>query len=327
MDKKHRSAGKSNRNHGQADANHDRRKTSQAIENLYICLTCGDAIEDNDSQVGCHECRKWAHKSCTNLTKGEFEFLSKSNSNLQWVCDTCLEGRGERVGKLEAKIDRLTDAILKISEKLVDIENAKCFEDKEIEKKIEEVVDRKVTEALGEKLEIEKRQYNVIITNLPESGNEGSRADKQAHDIALVKEMIGKVCPELEGANVEDPIRLGKINIGNRPRLLKVKMGSVGMKQEFLRNAFKINKGINDPRKMIFVNPDRTPREREAFNALRAEKMERERRGEKDLVIRNGKIVKRKIQGQVQEEIAAEGLSKHLTPENSQNPGSENKKE
>lgn len=85
--------------------------------------------------------------------------------------------------------------------------------------------------------------------------------------------MIWKACPELEGENVvEDTVRLGKINIGNRPRLLKVKVKSVEVKQEILRNAFKLNKGVNDPSKRTFVNPDRTPREREAFNALRAEK-------------------------------------------------------
>ena len=45
----------------------------------------------------------------------------------------------------------------------------------------------------------------------------------------------------------------------------------------------------------MFLNPDRTPKERDAFNALHAERLKRENNGEKDLVIRNGKIVKKQM--------------------------------
>ena len=49
---------------------------------------------------------------------------------------------------------------MKITEKRANIENVKHLDSIEIEKKSEEVVDRKVAEALDEKLEAEKRQYS-----------------------------------------------------------------------------------------------------------------------------------------------------------------------
>ena len=64
------------------------------------------------------------YKQFTTLTRSEFEILSKGSSNLQWICDPCLEGMGEHVDKLEAKIDLLTNAIMKITKMLANIENA-----------------------------------------------------------------------------------------------------------------------------------------------------------------------------------------------------------
>ena len=64
--------------------------------------------------------------------------------DVQWICDLCLEGRGEHVGKLEAKIDLLTDVIIKI---IADIGNFRHLDSIEIEKRIQEVVNRKVAEA------------------------------------------------------------------------------------------------------------------------------------------------------------------------------------
>ena len=115
-------------------------------------------MEDNKQQIACHECRKWVHKQCATITSSEFEILSKGSSNLQWICDSCLECRGERVGILEAKTDLLTDAIMKITKKPAVIENARHLDSIKIVKKIKEVVDRKCAEDLGEKLEAEKRQ-------------------------------------------------------------------------------------------------------------------------------------------------------------------------
>jgi len=43
----------------------------------------------------------------------------------------------------------------------------------------------------------------------------------------------------------------------------------------------------------VFLNLDRTLKERDAFNVLHAERFKREYNGEKNLVIRYGKIVEK----------------------------------
>ena len=51
---------------------------------------------------------------------------------------------GVGVGKLEVKIDLPTEAIMKVTEKLTDIENARQFESVKTETTVVDVVDRKV---------------------------------------------------------------------------------------------------------------------------------------------------------------------------------------
>lgn len=66
------------------------------------------------------------------------------------------------------------------------------------------------------------------------------------------------------------------------------------MKKEVLRKAPQINSGTPTAQERVYINPDLTSKEREQEKVLRKEKKERESKGEKDLVIRNGKIVVRK---------------------------------
>ena len=50
---------------------------------------------------------------------------------------------------------------------------------------------------------------------------------------------------------------------------------------------------MTDPGEKVYFNHDLTPKEREADRALREELKARREQGEEDIVIRNGKIVKR----------------------------------
>jgi hypothetical protein len=55
-----------------------------------------------------------------------------------------------------------------------------------------------------------------------------------------------------------------------------------------------LNEGIKDTKKKIYVNPDQTPLQRRKYQELREEKDRRTAAGEKNLVIRQGKIVTQK---------------------------------
>ena len=106
-----------------------------------------------------------------------------------------------------------------------------------------------------------------------------------------MKEAISKIGSEWMDETVENPIRLRKRNLDGKPRFVKVKVRNNEVRDEILCNAYKSSKGVQDIHKRVFLNQDRTPKESDAFIALRAERLKRENNGEKDLEIRNGKIV------------------------------------
>ena len=64
---------------------------------------------------------------------------------------------------------------------------------KEVERKIEEVVERKVKGYMEESEEKEKRKLNIIVCNLPESPAE-SPEERKNDDQERVRDLVGKIC-------------------------------------------------------------------------------------------------------------------------------------
>jgi hypothetical protein len=158
-----------------------------------------------------------------------------------------------------------------------------------LEQKIEEVVDKKLAEVMDEQKEIEKRKMNVIIWNLRESAK-AEVAEKKEDDLAAAKSLLAKLVP-LDEDEVVDPVRLGKVSLGNRPRMLRVTIKKEEKRKEILRKAPELNRTVADEKKRIYINPDYTQKQREQYKALREEKKRRIDAGEENLAIRNGKIV------------------------------------
>ena len=98
---------------------------------------------------------------------------------------------------------------------------------------------------------------------------------------------------------LENPVRLGKIQMGKeaRPRLLRVKLQKAEQVDSIMKNVGKmrdtVNAGVNDPKKRIYINRDRTPKERDQFRKLQGDLKKRQQEGETDLMIRGDKIVKK----------------------------------
>ena len=98
--------------------------------------------------------------------------------------------------------------------------------------------------------------------------------------------------PELDCENdLTNPIRLGPKNIGNKPRLMKITVKTEETKKKILSNVSRLNNSKTDPRKRIYINQDYTNKEREQYKTLRAELKDRTDKGEKNLIIRNMRIV------------------------------------
>ena len=185
-------------------------------------------------------------------------------------------------------MDKLVQLFQDMIERLDKLERAHTG--KSLDEKIEEAVDRKVTEVLEESKEKEQRKLNITVANLPES-MVGTVKERRREDSEKVKHLVKKIT-NIEGGDLRDPIRLGPILIGQnvRPRLLRMVVRTEEMKAEIMRNVYRLNEGVEFADR-VYINQDSTPRERET---LKVEMMRRVAEWEADLVIRNLQIVKRR---------------------------------
>ena len=122
------------------------------------CTVCDSPCEDEEHterSIECFVCKKWAHQACTGLTDNMFDNLTKA-PNTQWVCTPCLENKGE--SRDERKLDKLLSMIPLMESLTARMEKLEeVLMGKKLEERIEEVVERKVTEmreTLKDKLEI-----------------------------------------------------------------------------------------------------------------------------------------------------------------------------
>ena len=179
-----------------------------------------------------------------------------------------------------------------------------------------DTVEKLISDKFGEIEERERRKTNLIFFGIPESKSTIAECRKEEDDHkvrSLVRNSLGPSRP----VGIRTMYRLGKKAGTSRP--LKVVLDSESSRNEVLRE-FKPEKGESD--KPIIVAKDRTRSERDAHNKLRSELKARSEKGEKNLVIRNGRIVQLKtvapLNGDLNAEIAKdrdEEGGKHVEPD------------
>ena len=103
---------------------------------------------------------------------------------------------------------------------------------------------------------------------------------------AIINQHLGIPTP------ISQVIRLGKRS--NKPRLLKITVGSDEKKAEILHNCTKI-RSITEPKYLnnVFITPNLTMKEREERKALRNQLKEMNN-GQNKYLIKNGRIVPRR---------------------------------
>ena len=134
---------------------------------------------------------------------------------MQTLINTSIQAQASRT---DVKLDKLVKLFQDMIERLEKLERAHTG--KSLDEKIEEAVDRKVTEVLEESKEKEQRKLNIIVANLPES-MVGTLEERRREDSEKVKHLVKKIT-NIEGGDLRDLIRLGPILISQnvRPRLL-----------------------------------------------------------------------------------------------------------
>ena len=265
------------------------RRRPRASMSAWQCNYCNDAVEEEDDSIECFVCKNWCHAQCTDLTQETFDTLTDPlHSNIQWVCQPCMDDQKEIQSKQDARLDKLLDLIPLVHSLSARMEKMEKGLGEKLEERIEEVVDRKLEVMMEEKMEIEKRKKNVVIVNLKES-TKTEIEEKRKDDLKAAKNLIGKLVA-LEEDELIEPIRLGREG-GTRPRMLRVTVRGEEKKKEIMRKAPELNKDKAHGDTRIYINHDFTQKQREKNKTLRNEKQRRTEAGEQNLVIRNGKIV------------------------------------
>ena len=145
----------------------------------------------------------------------------------------------------------------------------------------------KVNEEVKQEVEKFRRRKNLVIYGLAEN-EERDEKEKLKSDEMLIKQLIREL-------NIEDvqfkTMRIGNISIQNKVRPIKIELEEELDKFKILKRASNIRKTQTEKFKKIIITTDMTFKEREINKILREELKARREAGERNIKIKNGKIV------------------------------------
>ena len=282
------------------------------IENV-PCKLCQDSFTKKDKAMSCDICEKWQHCKCMDMSEQMYNFY-KINESAPWVCKDCIEKKKEEknihellteIGETSKKErSEMKDIMKGLGERMVKMEDEQNKKMKEfgeqinrIEGKIEEKIKEnmknsetdimlKLNHEMEEKLERFKRRNNLIIYGLPECKN-GDEDERLRVDTSRIDKLFRELEVNALKINIQ---RLGN-KITEKPRPIKIELENEATKYKILKKAGKIKTISEEELKQIIISGDMTLKQRELDKILREELKERRLKGEKNIKIKNGKIV------------------------------------
>jgi len=161
---------------------------------------------------------------------------------------------------------------------------------------VERVLVARSKESVEEEAEKAKRKTNVIVHGLSES-NASEASEREEDDLGLIATMLHEMkCDDVEAVQT---VRLGRRPDANdntvtqKPRPLKLVLRTEEKKTQVLASAKNLRLIKDGGWKDVFLHADLTMKERETRRQLVSEMKDRKLQGETDLVILNGKIVRK----------------------------------
>jgi hypothetical protein len=258
------------------------------------CPVCKKTVGRNDKGLLCEYCSKWHHCECEKILNDEYDFIVKRGRQLHWFCSNCnvkaldviqiVSTIKEANDKLKVDMDSLTKRVDDIAK----------FNDKEFKANFRQKVRDEVYEAKDK----EKRVCNIIISGIEELEDIDVDDDRgigdKDNELEIVQHMINGVLnlPQVtvEKAEGIQPKRSGEERVPRTGgRLIFATLGNKDMKYRVLDKARDLRK--KEFWNKVFINPDRTAKERTEDRELRDELKRRKEAGEKNLVIRKGQIL------------------------------------
>jgi len=155
-----------------------------------------------------------------------------------------------------------------------------------------------------EQEEISKRRNCVIVHGLEEPKGVTAETRKK-EDEDRILEILHEL--ECDSVSVNTVIRLGKLSEDPvaKPRPIKLVLASEGQKERILKVAKNLRSKVQKKLDKVFIHQDLTPRQRQKRQELVQERKDRESRGETNLIIVNGKILKKRVALATQGESSA----------------------
>ena len=249
------------------------------------CGECKNTIQANADSMQCESCMSWFHlEPCCNINHVKYRALGDNDllNVIRWFCKKC-----------DKSIIQFASDMQEIKERLSALES---------KSNIKEMVKEVVQEHLREEADIEKRRLNVIVYGIPEPSQEIEDAEGELRPTTGPErkkadtEKLVSIGADIEGVRlaaeeVESIFRLGAVRNDRKPRPLCVRLNSGETRRRLLSNAKSLKNSATEWHKKVFVNPDLTPAQRDKDRAARDELKRRKESGEKNLTIRNFKVV------------------------------------
>lgn len=258
---------------------------------LWYCNVCCGITEDTLVLLGEAEC---LHFFCPPCEDEVFNLINKKNcedspitSSQKDILSVVTDTISKAISNLQSAMQTTITSLLGPRNQEQPMAMDDQFSHNPLSHRDE--ISQAVSSVLNEEKEKSKRRLNVILHNIPESNAENAEMRKQ-HDVDTAKAIVNQHLGI--PASIPQTVRLGKKS--DKPRLLRITVGSDEEKAEILRNCTKI-RTISEPEYLsrVFITPDLTKKEREENKALR-NKLKEMNNGQNKYQIKNGRIVPRR---------------------------------
>lgn len=239
------------------------------------CVHCGEA-KTGLSTTKCDGCGGVIHHACVGLSESDTVKTRAKSRAIKVVCPKCNINLTQCAGLkdlMQTMIDTLKTEFLNAIEQLKTQFEQKLNESLSNKSNIPDDLDSETI--IDELADRQSRAGNIIIYNLPESGN---GASSQNDDLDGVKTILNGL--EIADKDKIHTLRLGRRGANSRP--LKIFLGSRSNALLVLKNKTY----ISEKNSGIKITNDETPMQREYKAKLRAELEQRKTAGEENLTIR-----------------------------------------
>lgn len=273
------------------------------------CTTKGKSSE----AIQCDVCFEWVHAQCEGYSKEQYKLfaqLTQTFPNIAYCCKLhgCLtrlnqltandtsanESGNKRIEEIAEKHSLISQSITDLSSQIQNLSlNSAALESKfnnlikstQLQKNppasntfIPTSVAVDVADEISER---DKRKCNLIVHNLPEEPLDNHHTDADTF-LELCKTSL-----DLH-IDITKAVRLGQKS-NTKTRSLLIKVNDEESQKQILAHAPKLR--FSKIWSRVYIQPDMSPKEREAHKKLYEELKRRRNQGENNLVIRHGKIV------------------------------------